>query len=619
MKNKKFKTKTAFCLSFLIIFFASTFITLASEKINSDEIPRSEHPKPQFYRAQWLNLNGEWNFAFDMNVTGIDKEWFKNYASFDKKIIVPFCPESDLSGIGFKEFIPAVWYHRTFSIPKDWDERVFINFGAVDYDCTVWVNGVQVGRHLGGSASFSFEISNALIDGTNDITVYAVDDIRSRNQPYGKQSDKFDSYSCFYTRTTGIWQTVWLEARSKSYIESVRIIPDLDNSSFVFTPVIENYRTGQQLKVTLLSDEGNEISKLISTPTNGVPLVMKIKNAKTWSPESPYLYKLKFELLYDEKIVDEVESYAGMRKFHIEGHKFFLNNEPIFLRMILDQGFYPDGIWTAPNDDALKADIENSMAIGFNAGRLHQKVFEERYHYWADKLGYLTWGEFYDWEILATNSKGMSNLKREWYEVVKRDLNYPSIITWVPFNERADPNVPENRIQVQEIVNVTRSIDPTRPINDASGYSHVDTDIFTVHDYDQSKVLLKARYDSLSPSKKVAYINLPELSVPYDGEPYMVDEYGGTHWTKEFASEAKHPGDRVWQVGKGKTSKEIENLIEELTQVLLNNSNISGFCYTQLTDVEQEVNGLYTYGREIKFNAQRLKEIFGAPAAIEEK
>ncbi len=618
MKIEKIKARPIFSLSILIILLTLAFKTFALGNGNHDKIPRHEHPKPQFQRANWLNLNGEWDFAFDMNLTGIDKGWFKNYSSFDKKIVVPFCPESDLSGIGFKEFIPAVWYHRKFSIPKDWDERVFVNFGAVDYDCSVWINGIQVGRHLGGSASFSFEITNRLKDGDNDIIVYALDDIRSKNQPYGKQSDKFDSYSCFYTRTTGIWQTVWLEARPKSYIGSVRIISDLDNSNFVFIPVVENYKDGLRLKITLISDKGKEINSLVSPPTNGVPLVMKVKNAITWHPENPYLYKLKFELLDGEHIVDEVESYAGMRKFHIEGHKFYLNNEPIFLRMVLDQGFYPDGIWTAPNDDALRADIENAMALGFNAGRLHQKVFEERYHYWADKLGYLTWGEFYDWEILATNSKGMANIKREWYEVIERDLNYPSIITWVPFNERADPNVPANRIQVQEIVNVTRSIDPTRPINDASGYSHVDTDIFTVHDYDQNKVTFKERYDSLSPSKKVAFMNFPELSVPYEGEPFMVDEYGGTHWTKEFSDEVKHPGDRVWQVGKGKTSVEMENLIQELTQVLLKNPNISGFCYTQLTDVEQEVNGLYTYDREVKYNSERLKKIFSSPAAIEQ-
>jgi len=594
--------------------------TVHATGYKSNEIPRPEHPKPQFYRDRWINLNGEWNFAFDFGVSGIEKGWHKDPSQLDKKIVVPFCPESKLSGINYTDFIPAVWYHRTVKIPENWNgSRVFLNFGAVDYDCRVWMNGTLVGRHYGGSASFSFEITNQLTRENNDIVVFVTDDIRSGNQPSGKQSNQLEHYSCFYTRTTGIWQTVWLESRPNAYIESVKIIPDLDNSRFVLTPVIENYTKDMIFKATLMTNKGKEINSFMSSSANGIPLFMDIDNPKPWSPENPFLYKLKFELIKGNKVVDKVKSYAGLRKFHIEGNKFYLNNKPIFLRLILDQGFYPDGIWTAPTDNELKADILRAMNIGFNGARLHEKVFEERFHYLADSLGYLTWGEFYDWEIKSENHLGMNNLMREWYEVVKRDLNHPSIIAWTPYNERAETNVESNRRVVQETVDVTRAIDPTRPVNDASGYVHVDTDIFTVHDYDQNPKTFAERYDSLSVAKNCAFICHPELSVPYTGQPYVVDEYGGTHWSIAFSKQKPDPGDRVWEWGKGKQAEVIENLIEKLTKILLENPNVSGFCYTQLTDVEQEINGIYTYDRKLKYNATRLKKIFGAPAAVEEK
>ena len=397
----------------------------------------------------------------------------------------------------------------------------------------------------------------------------------------------------------------------------MRIVPDLDNGRFILTPVFQNNRKGLVFKATLLSGEGEELNSAKSLPVNGVPIPIDIKNPREWSPDDPYLYKLRYELIENNEVVDKVDSYAGLRKFHIEGNRFYLNNKPIFLRLVLDQGFYPDGIWTAPDDKDLKADIVRSMAIGFNGARLHQKVFEERFHYWADKLGYLTWGEFYDWEIFSPNHEGMKNLQREWVEVVLRDLNHPSIITWTPFNERAETTKESNRLAVQTVIDITRAIDPTRPVNDASGYVHVDTDIFSVHDYDQKTESFFERYDSLSAVTKTAYLLYPELSEPYDRQPYVVDEYGGTHWSEDFANQSPHLGDRVWEWGKGKKAEEIEKTIEALTQILLNNPEISGFCYTQLTDVEQEINGLYTYDRKPKFNNANLKRIFSATAAIE--
>lgn len=592
-------------------------------------LPRTEHPKPQFQRDQWLNLNGTWNFAFDFELSGREKgmsssseakEWHKDPSGLEKEIIVPFCPESELSGIGYTDFIPAVWYHRNIEIPEDWaGKRILLHFGAVDYDCRVWVNGQFVGRHLGGSSSFYFDITPALQDGENQLVVYASDDTRSGKQPCGKQSKQLKSHGCVYTRTTGIWQTVWLEAVSESRIESVQVVPDLDNSCFIVTPTIKNVARGMTFKAVLLDGDEVVASSQIAA-SSGTSTILAINEPHLWSIDDPHLYDLRLELLEGEQVVDSVKSYAGLRKFHIEDNKFFLNNEPIFLRFVLDQGFYPDGIWTAPSDVELKKDIERSKAVGFNGARLHQKVFEERFHYWADRLGYLTWGEFCDWGMNFGKLEAIHNQQREWREIVVRDRNHPSIVAWTPFNETAGHARAHGEIHtqaLQEVYELTRSLDPTRPINDASGYVHVHTDIFTVHDYNQNPETFRERYDKVEPQNpEEAFVCHSELSVPYEGQPYVVDEYGGTFWTTAHIDQEERGSGRA-QWGYGKTADQVEDLIEELSHILLQNPNIAGFTYTQLTDIEQEVNGVYTYARELKFDAERLRKAFGAPAAIE--
>ena len=603
--------------------FVTILILLSMAAVTAGAMPRPEHPKPQFQRDTWLNLNGQWNFAFDFDVVGLKEGWAKDPSGFEKKIIIPFCPESELSGIKYTGFIPAVWYHRTFAVPSTWDGlRVFLHFGAVDYDCRAWVNGTNVGRHYGGSSSFCFEITAALRAGENDLVVCALDDVRSDVQPSGKQSRRLESHGVVYTRTTGIWQTVWLEARPQRFIESVRIVPDLDRSRFIVTPVIQNGRRNLKFRATLLSSAGQKIASVRASAGSGLAHVLRVPKPRPWGPDDPYLYPLRLELIQGTRIVDSVKSYAGLRKFHIEGNKFYLNNKPIFLRHVLDQGFYPDGIWTAPSDVALKADIELSLAVGFNGARLHQKVFEERFHYWADRLGYITWGEFCDWGGAHSfaNPQGIHNHQREWREVVMRDRNHPSIVAWTPFNETvgaARSRFETHRRAVKETVDLTRALDPTRPINDCSGYVHVETDIFTVHDYDQNPETFRARYASVAPGGQDVFVRFPAISAPYEGQPYSVDEYGGTFWTKEHADkEPAGTGRSQW--GYGKTAEQVEELIGELTLVLTGHPNIAGYCYTQLTDIEQEVNGVYTYDRKPKFNTERLKKFFGAPAAIDQ-
>ena len=612
----------------LLMLSSSQFLLAGTQGANG-QIPRPEHPKPQFHRDAWLNLNGQWNFAFDFDLSGVQKGWPGQPSGLDKKIMVPFCPESKLSGIAFTEFIPAVWYHRTFNIPQDWkDRRIFLHFGGVDYDCRAWINGQSVGRHYGGAASFSFEITDTLLKGDNDLVVCAVDDICSGIQPRGKQSIHLKPSGITYTRVTGIWQTVWLEARPKNFIESVRIVPDLDGSRFIVTPVINKYHRGITFQATLFSDQGKKVATARSSSTGGVPLTLEIKKPRPWSPADPYLYKLTFELFEKNRVVDVVDSYAGLRKIHIEGNKIFLNNKPIFLRFVLDQGYYPEGVWTAPTDGRLKADIELSMAIGFNGARLHQKVFEERFHYWADRLGYLTWGEFYDWGLgevhkidKPVSPQAVRNHQREWREVVLRDLNHPSIITWTPFNETGDGarvNLEKHRRALRETVNLTKALDPTRPVIDSSGHIHVKTDIESVHDYEQDAEVFRKRYHTLDPARPdTVWHSDPDITAAYKGQPYIVGEYGGTFWADEYPQ--KEPVDKPFLVewGYGKDIKLFLNHLEALTTVMTNNPNIAGFCYTQLYDVEGEINGLYDYDRKLKFNGNHLKKIFQSPAAIE--
>ncbi|MHC4752343.1 MAG: glycoside hydrolase family 2 protein, partial [Planctomycetota bacterium] len=336
----------------VIIFITGSQAVASSAQLN---VPRSEHPKPQFRRDSWLNLNGKWDFAMDPNVVGIKEDWQSNTSKYNKKITIPFCVESQLSGIGHTDFIKAVWYRRTFTLPRSWNsKRIFLHFGAVDYECRAWVNGKPVGWHHGGSVSFNFEITEAINKGDNELVLYAFDDVRSEVQPSGKQSTRPDSYGVFYTRVTGIWQTVWLEARPQQFLESVRIVPDLDGKCFILTPTVNGYRRNLQFRATLLKPKGQKVISASSSAKSGNPVILRINNPRPWSPSDPYLYDLKLELLNGGKVVDSVSSYAGLRKFRIEGNCFYLNNKPIFLRFVLDQGFYPDGIWTAPSDAALK-------------------------------------------------------------------------------------------------------------------------------------------------------------------------------------------------------------------------------------------------------------------------
>ena len=581
-------------------------LTLFSWSAMAQQTPRPEYPRPQFERSEWQNLNGTWSYTFDFGETGLNRQ-FQQSTGFEGKITVPFCPESKLSGVEHTDFINAMWYQRTLQIPASWqDKQILLHFGAVDYESFIYLDGKLINRHLGGSSSFTTDITAYVKPGSSaNLVVYVKDDLRGGKQTGGKQSTRYESHGCSYTRVTGIWQTVWMEPVAPQGLKQVTATPDVDQQQIVIRPEFLNESTQHTLTVTLL-DGSKRIAQKSVTACNGSSVIIPVKNPKLWSPESPYLYDLNYTVK-DAKgnVVDEVKSYIGMRKVHVANGYFYLNNQPYFQRLVLDQGYYPDGVWTAPSDEALKQDIVMSKAVGFNGARLHQKVFEERYYYWADRLGYITWGESASWGLDINDELAARNFIGEWTEIVERDRNHPSLVTWTPFNEtwNCQPGTYERLIR--DVYRITKAMDPTRPVNDASGDAHVQTDIWTVHDYSREYDRLVANH-TIKPGVE-PYRNMPKADylARYNGQPYMVDEFGGLPWIKE--------SERSTSWGYGSNIDKIEdfyNYLEKEIDALKACKHVVGFCYTQITDVEQEKNGIYYYDRSAKFDTERLRKIF---------
>ncbi len=570
------------------------------------EMPRPEYPRPQFVRSDWLCLNGAWTFEFDFGRSGTERELHKRHG-FDQEILVPFCPESELSGVGYTDFIDALWYHREITVPEEWrGRRIILHFGAVDYECEVYIDGVAVGEHRGGSVSFSIDVTKAVEPGcVHHLVVHARDIVRSGEQASGRQSVKFRSQGCRYTRVTGIWQTVWLEPVADEGIVRCHIQPDYDGKRFVFTPEFFEEAQGSSVKIRISGPSGKNASGEFRA-VSGVPVTVDVPEFRPWSPEDPYLYDIEFEVTRsDGKPVDLLQSHAGLRKTHLEGNRIFLNNEPVYLRFVLDQGYYPGGIWTAPSDEALKRDIQLSLDAGFNGARLHQKVFEERYHYWADKLGYLTWGESANWGMEQGNAEAAYSFVTEWSEIVTRDRSHPSIIAWTPFNEVGHRgSLEHHRRLMRDTYALTKLLDPTRPVNDSSGWVHVKTDLWTAHEYEQNAEVLLSKLSESDPETILR--NFGNICAPYEGQPFLLDEFGGIKWGSGPDSR-----EHSWGYGEGpKSLEEFMERLESLVRAVVSVEHIRGYCYTQLTDVEQEQNGIYTYDRKKKFDPEVIRGIF---------
>ncbi|MBR4941299.1 MAG: beta-galactosidase [Clostridia bacterium] len=563
---------------------------------------RSEHPKPQFMRENWRNLNGEWDFELDLGDSGVHREMYAENASFTQKIQVPFCPQSKLSGIEYKDFMAAVWYRRSFALSAcELENLVYLHFGAVDYYAEIFVNGKKCGEHKGGYVSFKVNITDFVTEGENILTVCAHDNERDRLIPSGKQCRKYASQGCSYTRTTGIWQTVWLEFVPKTHIEKFKLYPDATSGKVSILADI----TGSGTFTAKAGFEGREMGSASAEVSNGqIMLTVDLAEKHLWEIGVGGLYDL--ELSFGS---DLVKSYFGLRTIDYSDKKFRFNGRSVFQRLILDQGFYPDGVYTAPSDAELEADVDRSMAMGFNGARLHEKVFEERFLYHADKKGYLIWGEYPNWGLDHTYADAIYGILPEWLEEIERDFNHPSIIGWCPFNETW--NI-EGRKQFDPLLGLvyaaTKAADPTRPCIDSSGTVHIATDICDFHDYEQNPAALKEFFKDLGPGKVLDFCGRLQA---YDGKlPFFVSEYGGIRWSDDASG---------WGYGNSpRSEEEFLTRLKDLTDVLLDDERIFAFCYTQLTDVEQEQNGLYTYDRKAKFPPELIAPIFTRKAAIED-
>lgn len=557
---------------------------------------RPEHNNPQFARSEFKCLNGTWQIAIPgKGVMDIE---------------VPFCPESKASGVAYTDFIPECRYMKTLSLEKPSEnERLFLNFGAVDYEAHVYVNGELVGKHRGGYVPFAFDIAPFVKDGENKIQVNVFDDTKG-NQPTGKQSDILESHGCFYTRTTGIWQSVWLEKTPKDYIRSVKFFPDIHAVSVDAQVCVE----GDGEVEVIVSYEGKEVGRAKRD--------VKYKNTLHIPLSEKHLWEVGNGRLYDVTIKygdDVVNSYFGLREVRYDGMKFMLNDECVYQRLVLDQGFYPDGIYTATSDDALVKDIKIGFKLGFNGARLHQKVFEPRFLYHADKLGYMVWGEYPSWGVNYEDLEALGDVTGEWVASMERDFNHPCIVTWCPLNETWENLKDKRKVRdvrfIDSIYATTKAVDPTRPVVDVSGGYHGHaTDLFDLHCYhdpDRLRAHLQALDERDEITTDLTFApDWYEENIPYTpGQPINYSEYGGV----SYATDGKGWGYRA--------SSSEEEFVEgyiALTKQLIDCKKVSGFCYTQLYDIEQEQNGLYNYDRSPKFSEKAMKKIAECNQAIAE-
>ena len=607
-------------------------------------LPRPEYPRPQLVRRDWLCLNGRWQFEIDQGDSGLDRGLVTK--PLNSTIVVPFCPESKLSGVEVTDYLNAVWYRREVAIPAAWKgRRILLHFQASDYDTFVWANGAEVGRHRGGMTPFVCDLTAVAVPGRKVTLVVRARDNARETMPSGKQSWMYANSGCHYTRTTGLWQTVWLEpVPQRAHLLRPKIIPDLANRRFSIEQPVRGAQAGLTFRARLRVGQ-TPVSESSCVCGGGfyprLDLVVPAASLRRWSLADPFLYDLDLELVDEQgRVVDAAQSYAGLRSVTIDGYAVKLNGEPVFQRLVLDQGYYPDGILTAPSDAALVKDIELSRAAGFNGARLHQKVFEERFLYHADRLGYLVWGEFSDWGlggmeavrgwwqqpdgtvVRGGNHNGSeypATFVTQWLEALQRDFNHPCIVGWCPLNEsarRQDERMTVHDDVMRALFLATKLYDATRPVLDVSGYAHslAESDVYDGHDYDQNPKTFKQRHDGLLKGQPFVKDSFLHQSIPWrPGQPYFVSEFGGIWWNPR----AK-PGDASWGYGdRPKTLEEFYARFEGLCAALLDNPRMFGYCYTQLTDVYQEQNGIFYFDRRKKFDLRRVHDAQVRRAAIE--
>lgn len=578
----------------------------------AQEIPRPEHPQPQFMRQAWQSLNGAWQFEFDDADQGVAAGWATSAKPFSKTIKVPFSFETKLGGIGDTSFHPVVWYRRSFNVPAEWKgRRVLLNFGAVDYRASVWVNGKMAGEHEGGGTPFRFDVTPLLAAGANTVVVRAWDPPADRSVPRGKQYWEPKSRGIFYTRTSGIWQSVWLEAAGESYLEFFRIDSGLDGK-VSFDARVARPQAGLTLAYVIRSGE-QVVASGSGAASDGKYLAAGafVRNPKLWSVGQPNLYDVVLEVKKGAQVLDTVHTYFGFRKVTIENGRFCLNHRPVYLKLVLDQGYWPESLLTPPSDEAIQYDIRMTKEMGFNGARKHQKLEDPRFLYWADKMGFLVSDEMANAYLF--DEQYVQRFQKEWGEAMERDINHPSVVIWAPLNESwgvPDIRDPRQQSHLRALYHMTKSLDPTRPVIDNEGWEHTEaTDLYAVHDYSPQYAPLKARWGGVQvKAGAVLPPNGREYVAPgntYNGAPLYLSEFGGI----AFIVPGTQVPESAWGYsGVEKTAEAALTRLEYQYKAIAE-SPFVGICYTQITDVEQEINGLMTYDRKPKFDVKRLKAI----------
>lgn len=587
------------------------------------ECYRKDYPRPQFVRDNWENLNGAWDFAFDDTRSGEQEGWYRDFKG-TMTIQVPFTYETKMSGIQDEARHDHIWYRRSFQVDGSRleKENYVLHFEGSDFITKVWVNGQYVGSHRGGYARFSFDLTSVVRDGENELVV-KVEDSFDMQQPRGKQRWIDKNFGCWYVQTTGIWKTVWSEYVPKIHLKSVKMTPDMEGHALDLEYEVEapeSIMGGNLLVAASVSFKGVPVTKVLTAVTAEhvearADVFLRNNNfglewgVRAWSPEEPELYDIKFEVMFQGEVTDTVGSYFAMRDIRIEGSNVLLNGRPIYQRLILDQGYWKDSHLTPPSEEALIEDIEKIQALGYNGLRKHQKIEDERFLYWCDVKGMLVWSEMaaaYQYTDYA-----VSEFVSEWMEIVKQNYNHPCIITWTPFNESWGVSQIETRKVEQNFTEavyyLTKSLDKHRPVIVNDGWEHTVSDIITLHDYEELGRILKDRYveckdDIMSTevyhsTSKSAFAN----GYQYKGQPVIISEYGGIAFNND---------DSGWGYGnKVNTKEEFIRRFDEITTAVKEIPYVCGFCYTQVSDVQQEINGLMDMERNFKVEPEIIKEI----------
>ena len=574
-------------------------------------IKRSEHPRPDRLRKSWQTLNGQWDFAFDPEKVGSQEKWYRHFPA-QHKIEVPFAYQSELSGINIQKHCDVVWYSRCFWIPPEMKTlRRLLHFGAVDYQAQVWLDGQFLGSHEGGYTPFSFDITDITSGEGSHILMVRCEDRLDFDQPRGKQSFRPEAFECWYTPVTGIWQSVWLEGVGEYYAADFRLTPCLEHGSVKVEITLNELPQNGTIRLTASYNDTLMAQQEVHITTDRfvqTELYLKhnerLEGFHMWTPDNPALYDLNIETLEQGEVVDCVKTYFGMRKIEVVNGKVVLNYRVLEQRLVLDQGYWSDGLLTAPSDNDLRRDVELTLAMGYNGARKHQKLEDPRYLYWADKLGLLVWGELPSAYWLRNSQK--RRLMRDLSEAIDRDYNHPCIITWVPLNESWGVPFIETQKEAQELANmlyhIAHCMDGTRLVSGNDGWEQVETDLLTVHDYTAWPEQLSREYSSEdailkgSPGSERHLVTAQGYKP--QGKPMLVTEYGGIFLEKD--SEKKNAI---------RNEKAFLERFEAITKAFKHMPGMTGYCYTQLTDVFQEDNGLLNMKREPKIPLEEIRRV----------